>query len=122
MVLRFHRKLAMKSERRRFLRVGSLALGWPLAIALHPGSAQAQQKPAAMPHLDEGDPQAQALGYKHDAAKVDKKKFTNYQQGQVCSNCQHFTGKSGEEWGPCAIFPGKQVNARGWCSAWQKKA
>jgi hypothetical protein len=24
--------------------------------------------------------------------------------------------------GPCPLFPGKQVSAKGWCSAWAKKA
>ena len=110
----------MKTERRKFLTF--LALAAPVASALHTGDAAAQQKPGAMPRVEESDPQAQALGYKHDASKVEKSKFKNYQQGQVCANCQHYTGKSGEEWGPCAIFPGKQVNAKGWCSAWQKKA
>ena len=110
----------MKNQRRKFLSL--LALTPPLALALRAGKSSAQQKAAAMPHVSESDPQAQALGYKDDASKVDKKKFTNFKEGELCSNCQHFSGKSGEQWGPCAIFPGKQVNAKGWCSAWQKKA
>jgi len=32
------------------------------------------------------------------------------------------TGKDGNEWRPCGIFPGQVVNAKGWCSAWMKKA
>ena len=110
----------MKTERRKFL--SWLALTPPLALALRAGDSGAQQKPGAMPHLDEADPQAVALGYKHDASKVDKKKFANFKEGETCANCQHFTGKAGDQWGPCAIFPGKQVNAKGWCSAWVKKA
>ena len=110
----------MKTKRRKFLSL--LAFTPPLALALRTSDSSAQQKPAAMPHVSVTDPQAQALGYKDDASKVDKKKFTNYQAGQVCASCQHFSGKAGEQWGPCAIFPGKQVNAKGWCSAWQKKA
>jgi high potential iron-sulfur protein len=110
----------MKSTRRRFLKL--LAVTPPVALALRVGSAQGQQKPAAMPHVEESDPQAQALGYKHDASKVDKKKFPNFKEGETCANCQHYSGKAGEQWGPCAIFPGKAVNAKGWCSAWAKKA
>jgi hypothetical protein len=111
----------MKNERRKLLAL--LALTPSLPLALRAGNSVAQQKPAAgMPHVDEADPQAQALGYKNDASKVDKKKFANFKDGETCANCQHFSGKAGEQWGPCAIFPGKQVNAKGWCSAWQKKA
>ena len=110
----------MKTERRKFLSL--LAFAPPLALALRAGDSSAQQKAGAMPRLDESDPQAQALGYKHDASKVDKKKFASFKEGETCANCQHFTGKSGESWGPCAIFPGKQVAAKGWCSAWAKKA
>ncbi|HUH40436.1 MAG TPA: high-potential iron-sulfur protein, partial [Castellaniella sp.] len=37
------------------------------------------------------------------------------------ANCQLFQGKAGEDWGPCPIFGGKQVSAKGWCSAYTKK-
>jgi hypothetical protein len=26
------------------------------------------------------------------------------------------------EWRPCQIFPGKAVNANGWCSSWMHRA
>jgi hypothetical protein len=109
----------MKQERRDFLRNGSLAVA-SLALGSDAGTALAQQQSGA-PHLDEKDAQAQALGYRHDATKVDKKKFANYQAGQACASCNLFQGKPKDAWGPCAIFPGKQVNAKGWCTAWQKK-
>jgi len=72
--------------------------------------------------VEETDPTAIALGYKHDAAKVDAKKFTTFVAGRNCSNCQLYQGKPTDAWAPCAIFAGKQVNAKGWCSAWVKKA
>jgi len=72
--------------------------------------------------LEETDATALALGYKHDATKVDAKKFPTYVAGRVCSNCQLFQGKPTDAWAPCAIFAGKQVNAKGWCNAWIKKA
>ncbi|NBW00197.1 MAG: hypothetical protein EBR85_00515 [Betaproteobacteria bacterium] len=40
---------------------------------------------------------------------------------QKCSNCTLYQSKSADS-GGCAIFPGKQVAANGWCSAYQKKA
>lgn len=72
--------------------------------------------------LEESDSMAVSLGYKHDASKVDAKKFTAYTAGHNCANCQLFQGKASDAWGPCAAVGGKQVNAKGWCVAWAKKA
>ena len=103
-------------QRRDMLRLGAVGAAATMAAYAGLSAAQGAQR------LDENDPQAQALGYKHDAAKVDKQKFKNFQSGQTCANCQQFQGKPKDEWGACTIFPGKQVNAKGWCSAWVKKA
>jgi hypothetical protein len=72
--------------------------------------------------VQESDANAQALGYKTDASKVDKAKYPTFQAGQACANCQFFQGKAGDPMAPCTILGGKQVNAKGWCSAYQKKA
>src|SRR5690606_26276113 len=65
-----------------------------------------------MPHLDEKDPVAVAVAYVHDATKVDPAKNPQFKKGQFCHNCVQLTGKEGEQWRPCNIFPGKLVNAR----------
>jgi len=70
--------------------------------------------------VDEKDPAATGLGYKHDATKVDAKKYATYKAGSNCGNCQFYQGK--DAWGVCPLLGGKQVNAKGWCSAWAKKA
>lgn len=75
-----------------------------------------------MPMVSEQDPQAQALGYSADTAKVDQKKFPKHAASQTCATCQLYTGKAGDASGGCGIFPGKAVSAKGWCSAWVKKA
>lgn len=72
--------------------------------------------------LTEDNPQAMALGYRHDTTSVDASKFPNHTNDQLCSNCLLFQGGADDEWGGCGIFPGKQVNGKGWCSAWVKKA
>lgn len=72
--------------------------------------------------LSESDPQALALGYKADASKVDKAKFPKYAANQMCSSCQLYQGKPNDAAGPCPLFPNKVVAAKGWCSAWAKKA
>lgn len=78
---------------------------------------------AAQPaRLEESDPLAAALGYRHDATKVDAKKYPAYTAGRNCANCQLYMGKTGDAWGACSAFGGKLVNAKGWCVAWVKKA
>ena len=51
---------------------------------------------------------------------VDTGKYANFVAGSHCANCQLYQG--GDEWGGCGIFPGQQVAAGGWCSAYAKKA
>ena len=69
----------------------------------------------------ESDAQATALGYKADATKVDKTKQPKYAAGQFCSTCALFQGTASAVAGGCPLFAGKQVSAKGWCSAWAKK-
>ena len=101
--------------RRDFVKAGSLAVV-SAAIAGSVGNAAAQGA-----KVEEKDTQAQSLGYKHDATKVDKAKFATYQAGQTCGNCALYQGKPADAWGACPIFAGKQVAAKGWCSAFVKK-
>ncbi len=101
----------MKPTRRQFIIYSAAGLA-TMSLA---NQAQAQ----AM--LAETDPQAVGLGYKADAATVDKAKFAKYVAGNNCANCQLYMSKSAEA-GTCGIFPGKLVAANGWCNAWVKKA
>ena len=88
------------------------------ALAASRVAAQA----AAAPMLAETDPQAAALGYKADAAKVDKAKYPQHQATQLCNNCNLYQGKVTDAMAPCQLFGGKQVAGKGWCAAWVKKA
>ena len=72
--------------------------------------------------LEESDPLAGSLGYKHDAAKVDAKKFPAYAAGRTCANCQLYQAKATDPWGACGAVGGKLVNAKGWCVAWATTA
>jgi hypothetical protein len=67
---------------------------------------------ADMPKVDLEDPTAKALEYVHNSADAN----------QLCQGCQLYTDAASAEWGPCAIFPGKLVSARGWCKSWVKRA
>ncbi len=88
-------------------------------------------------YLDENDRDAQALAYTHDAAEVDPQQHPRYEQGQVCATCSLYQTRLGGEvqaatgqdpvaevpgWGGCTLFPGRLVNAAGWCSAWVPRA
>jgi hypothetical protein len=83
-----------------------------------PAAGLAAQGPARM---DEKDPMAVAMGYIHDATKVDKTKNPQYKPGQKCLNCVQLVGKEGDEWRPCNIFAGKLVHEDGWCKVWTLK-
>lgn len=76
---------------------------------------------ADLPHLSPDDPTASALRYHADATTVDVKQSPSYQPGQACNNCLQLQGSAGQPWRPCNLFPGKLVNANGWCSVWVKK-
>ncbi|RQR23253.1 High potential iron-sulfur protein [Burkholderia sp. Bp9143] len=104
----------MKFSRRRFI-AATTVLASALAIGRRAAAADAGV-------VQESDANAQALGYKTDASRVDHAKFPKFEASQACANCQFFQGKTGAAMAPCTIFGGKQVNAKGWCSAYMKKA
>ncbi len=90
-----------------------------------PATDAAPKAPAAdvsLARLNEDDATARALGYRHDAGQVDTARFPQFTAEQFCHNCALFQASGGEEWAGCTIFPGRSVNANGWCSAWVKKA
>ena len=101
------------SSRRRFIKltVSGLAAA-PLAAGLVNQVAQAAPVP-----VKETDPQATALGYKADATKATARKDAKAD----CANCNFFSGKAGAADGPCTLFQGNLVSAKGWCTAWAKK-
>ena len=95
------------TSRRRFLAIIPLA-----------GAATLVRAQGA---VDPKDPTAAGLGFVTDATKADKAKFPTYAAGNTCANCNFYQGAAAA-WGPCQLFPGKAVNAKGWCSAHAKKA
>ncbi len=105
----------MKSSRRIFMMQAA-------GVAAGVAGASKVMAQAALPKLEESDPQAKALSYIHDATKVDKTKFPKHAATDNCVSCQLFAGKAADAWGACPLFAGKQVAAKGWCSAWVKKA
>ena len=74
---------------------------------------------ADLPPLLETDAIAVSMGYKTDTAKVDPKKYPTHKPEQTCANCRFFQGAGAS--GPCQIFAGKSVAAKGWCQVWAAK-
>jgi len=116
--------------RRSFCRK-SLAIisALPVLHALTPVAGEAQGLPTKP--LDPEGPQAKALGYIHDATKVDTAKWPKRAGAegakQLCSNCLFYQqgglkaeGAEGE-WGKCAIFADGLVAGNGWCNSWALK-
>lgn len=106
-------------NRRQFLKfavVGAVAA--PLAARLIAQPAFA----ADLPPLELDNPTAKALGYVEDHTKVDAKKYPKHTPEQDCLNCKFYTGAAGAARGPCTLFPGKSVAAKGWCVSHLDKA
>ncbi len=102
-----------KIARRQFLKLSAVAAA---VCVVRPG-AEAQD----MPHLDTADPVAASMKYTEDAASVDPATRANPAESQTCANCALVQGADGDAWRPCQIFPGKLVNADGWCAVWALK-
>jgi hypothetical protein len=104
---------ASHASRRRFIKLNIAGLAAaPFASTLLSGAAH------AVDAVNESEPTAAALGYKMDATKAGNRK----DNAAVCGNCSLYSGKPGASDGPCSVFGGKLVNAKGWCTAWVKKA
>lgn len=91
----------------------------PLVNLVGMTAAQATE----LPHVDEAaDPTAIALKYKHDATQADRASANRPglpPEQQDCANCQFVQGTG--DWVGCTLFPGKAVNAKGWCMSWTAK-
>jgi hypothetical protein len=98
------------NSRRRIVRLVLVGLAaTPLAGALVSQTAR-----GAAARVRESDPKATALGYKADATKATARK----DPAQTCASCNLYSGKDGAAEGPCALFEGNLVTAKGWCTAW----
>ncbi len=105
-----------KLARRKFIQLSAAAAAGCIMHPVRDANA------GDLPQLSEDDPMAKAMKYAHDASTVDAGSRTNPAEVQLCSNCALIQGNDGDQWRPCQIFPGKVVNADGWCSVWAPKA
>ncbi len=85
------------------------------SAALCCGAAQAAPK-----KFDEAEPKAVSLGYKHDSAQVDRKRFPKQTAAEKCNNCMAWLGKPADPWAECDLTPDRLVANGGWCSSYVK--
>jgi High potential iron-sulfur protein len=85
------------------------------SAALCCGSAMAAPK-----KIEENDPKGASLGYRHDSAQVDAKRFPKHTPAEKCNNCMAWLGKSSDAWAECDLTPDKLVANGGWCSSYVK--
>ena len=123
-------------SRRTFIKQFSLGtlLAVPAALTfgrIFSAHAQAPKPGAKLEMIDPKNPQAVALGYHHDASKVDTKKWPKRAGAagakQFCNNCQFFMVDKGADptkvaAAPCQILMSKGVQAKGWCNTWTQRA
>lgn len=88
------------------------------ATALH---AQEKEVKVSSEKLTEADPYAKSMGFRLNTANADKVKFPRHDVSQKCSECQLYSGKAGEPYGPCSFYGGRQVPADGWCRNFKVK-
>ncbi|MFT2090227.1 high-potential iron-sulfur protein [Paraglaciecola sp. 2405UD69-4] len=93
-----------KLNRRDFMKLSSSSL---IAVTFGGVSINA----LARERISLDDPTAKALKYVHESEL----------EGKNCANCKYLQGEEGEEWRPCAFFPGKVVSAKGWCAGWANR-
>ena len=112
--------------KRRSLRIslaGLACLGLPSASqAAQDPDLPADPLPAGMQPVSEKDPLVDAMGYRHDAMRVDARYFPTRRlpqnQDQFCANCRLFRPVEGP-WGHCVVMiPRGVVYGMGWCGRW----
>ena len=105
-----------KIARRKFIQLSAVAAA---GVLVKPGRAARAE---GLPKLSEDDPMAMGMKYTHDASTVDPASRPNSAEVQNCANCALAQGEPEGGWLKCQIFPGKLVNANGWCSVWAPKS
>lgn len=99
-------------SRRRFLRLAAIAVG-----GAYISGRSLLARAGELPHLSDKDPTAKAMSYVEDAGAS---KHALYRAGNICANCKFYNGPD-VGYGTCQLFPGKAVNAKGWCSSYTSK-
>jgi hypothetical protein len=109
-----HHPARNRASRRQFLGSAPL-IGLGSLLLIKPALAQQDHV------LKDSDSEAVAIDYHSDASAVNVSKFPKYAKGQNCRTCSLYVEDTGAATGACGIVFGKLVEAKGWCSSWEKK-
>ena len=76
---------------------------------------------AQLVRVDEAEPKAVAVGYRHDTRNVDQARYPKHDPSQNCENCLAFypSDDETEEWGECDLMSDRLVYKGGWCSSYK---
>jgi len=85
------------------------------------GLASSSIVAAAPKRVEETEPKAVSLGYRHESAQVDKAKFPKHSADQKCNNCIAWLGKPSDPTAECDLIVDRLVANGGWCSSYVKK-
>lgn len=101
----------MQNFNRRIFILASTA-----GAALLSAHARAQLK-----KVDEAEPKAVAVGYRHDTKTVDQTRYPKHDPSQNCENCLAFypSDDETEQWGECDLMSDRLVLKSGWCSSYK---
>lgn len=89
---------------------GTAALSVPAAVMAQ-GAANAVKETDAYP---------KSMGFRLKTEDVDKAKFPRHTVAQKCSECQLYSGKTGDPLGTCSFFK-REVPPEGWCRNFKPK-
>jgi High potential iron-sulfur protein len=104
----------MRRLNRRSILLVPVALG---TVGLGLAFAQSTLK-----KVEETEPKATAIGYRHDSTKVDQARYPKHDAAQKCQNCLAWAPeKPTDEWGECDLMSDRMVNRNGWCSSYKKQ-
>jgi High potential iron-sulfur protein len=103
----------MNPSNRRIFVIQAAAVGAALCGAAAPARASKKK-------VEESEPKAVQLGYKHDTANVDKKRFPKHAASEKCNNCVAWLGKAADPWAECDLLADRLVSNGGWCSSYVK--
>jgi hypothetical protein len=106
----------MQTHTRRVFMMQAIAGTTALTVQ----SVQAADEPRPTEAVKETDPYPKSMGFKLKTENVDQAKFPRHEVSQKCSECQLYSGKAGEELGPCSFFK-RLVPPTGWCRNFKQR-
>jgi hypothetical protein len=113
-----------KLTRRRMLQVAALftpaVITGCATLPLDMDDMDDMENMAGEPLVQSGDPVARAVLYYPNSGDVpaDHPLAVTHKPEQNCAQCVHVRGAAGDGARECPVFPGRRVNAAGWCSVW----